>query len=295
MRKSLKFNVFLVIGVLCLGFSSPLPATLIYDNSTNDVLYRFDPGRAPWDPTLTLEVGDEIILKAGSTERYLTNFSFEFWGTNAVTPDVLSGQVEARVRFYENNGAPFNGYRRPGSQFYDSGWFPITATERSTAVFAGPDFCSGLYMPVSSNMTWSVQFRGIGPNDYVGVDIYTPATTGQNYPDYWQNDGTDNSPIWVLMTNSVVSMDFAARMEARNEPAPVSMEPPLLTCVRSGSYMRVYWPCDHIGWKLQAQTNTYSVGISAKWHTISNSALYNTWTFPIDPANGSVFCRLISP
>jgi hypothetical protein len=287
MRPLLKSKVFLVIGVLWVGFTSPLRATLIYDNSTNDKLYRFDPG--------TLEVGDEIVL-TNSPERYLTNFSFEFWGTNAVTTNVFSGLVEARVRFYLNDGPLTNGFHSPWSKFYDSDWIPIPATERNTLVFAGEDFCTGLYMPVVSNMTWSVQFRGMGPNDYVGVDIYTPATTGKSYPDYWENSGSDIFPIWALKTNSVAGpMDFAARMEARAQPAAVNMEPPMLTCVRSGSSMVVSWPCDRIGWKLQAQTNAYSVGITTTWYTITNSRLVNSWTFPFVPANGSVFCRLISP
>jgi hypothetical protein len=290
MRTLLKLNVLLVIGVLWGSFASPLRATLIYDNSTNDVLYRFNPG--------TLEVGDEIILKAGSTERYLTNFSFEFWGTNAITGLLFSGQVEARVRFYQNDGPLFNGYHSPWSKFYDSYWFPIEATARSTAVFSGPDFCTGLYLPVVSNMTWSVQFRGMGPNDYVGVDIYTPATTGQSYPDYWQNNGSEIFPIWVLLTNNAAGpMDFAAKMQASTQPAAVNMEPPLLTCVHSGSSMIVSWPCDHITWKLQVQTNAYSVGITttSTWYTITNSRLVSSWTFPFDPAIGSVFCRLIAP
>ena len=65
-------------------------------------------------------------------------------------------------------------------------------------------------MPVVSNMTWTVQFRGMGAGDAVGVELYSPPVVGQDYPDYWQNDGSGD---WELMTNSV-PMDFAALMQA---------------------------------------------------------------------------------
>jgi hypothetical protein len=188
------------------------PAPLIYDNSVNDLLQRFDPG--------TLEVGDEITL--AGTERFLTMFSFEYWGTNTASPGNLSfaGAVEARIRFYNNDGAPFNGYPTPSSTFYDSGWFGgFSPTPRNTLVFtAGSDFpVNGLYMPVYSNMTWSVEFRGMGLTDTVGVDLYSPPVVGSDTPDYWENDGG----VWMLKTN-VVPVDFASKMDATT-PEPSSI------------------------------------------------------------------------
>jgi hypothetical protein len=286
LKTLLKQNCCLIVGVLWMALAGPLSATDIYSNTNNDSLVRLDPG--------ILEVGDEIILKAGSTERYLTNFSFEFWGTNTANPYAFSQLVEASVRFYLNDGLPFNGYPTPGTQFYDSGWFHIDPTERSTMNFGFSDFCTGLYLPVVSNMTWSVQFRGMGPTDSAGVDIYSPPGTGQSYPDYWKNDGG-----WRLVTNTLplmttnLPMDFAARMQASDQP--VVLGQPLLTYVVDGSNLVVSWPSDHCGWKLQVQTNAPPSGITTSWYTITDSSTNHVWTLPIDPANGSVFCRLVSP
>jgi hypothetical protein len=273
----------LIVGVLWLSLGVPLPAAVIFDNSAHDLVTRFAPG--------TNEVGDEILL--GSPERYLTNFSFEFWGTNTANSNAFSGPVEARVRFYQNNGALFNGYRSPGDKFYDSDWFALPPTPRSTEIFTfGSDFAwTGLFLPVTSNMTWSVQFQGMAATDSVGVDIYSPPVAGQDYPDYWVNTNGN----WMLLTNnSGVHIDFAARMEASAKPA-VNPNPPLLTSVESGANLLLSWPADHIGWSLQVQTNSISVGISNNWHTILESSTGNTWTLPIDPANGCVFCRLVYP
>ena len=210
MGNSFKLNALLVTGALSIGLTLPLRANVIFDNSVNDLSTRFNPG--------TAEVGDEIVL--GGTERYLTDFSFEFWGT--ATGSSFAGDVEARVRFYQNDGTPFNGYATPGATpFFDSGWFTIGGpTPRSTENFtAGSDFpAGGLLIPLPStvsNMTWSVQFQGMGAGDAAGVDIYSPPVVGQDYPDYWQNDGTG----WVLLTNTV-PMDFAAKMEASQVPEP---------------------------------------------------------------------------
>jgi hypothetical protein len=183
-------------------------ANTIFNNSTNDLITRFDPG--------TLEVGDEIIL--AGTARYLTNFSFEFFATNPVA-HVLSGSIAAEVRFYRNNGPLFNGYPTPGSMFFDSGLFAIGQTVRSTAVFTigTGDFPStGLFIP-DSDITWSVQFSGMGANDTAGVDLYSPPTVGSDYPDYWQNNGGS----WALMTNSLASqMNFGATFDASPQAVP---------------------------------------------------------------------------
>jgi len=55
------------------------------------------------------------------------------------------------------------------------------------------------------------------------------------------------------------------------------------------------WPADHIGWQLQAQTNSRAVGISTNWVNVSGSTSTNQIVVPINLTNGSVFYRLIYP
>ena len=211
MRRSFATQVLLAVATLWAGFCLPLSATIIYDNTVNDLTTRFNPG--------TFEVGDEITL-AGN-QRKLQTFSFEFWGTSANSLN-FAGGVQARVRFYENNGAPFNGYSTPGTVFYDSSWFQVPSpTSRSTFVFsAGSDFAAaGLTIPVS-DMTWSVQFQGLGAGDAAGVDLYSPPVVGQNSADYWENDGG----VWKLKQNPNVPIDFGAKMDAIAVPDATGLE-----------------------------------------------------------------------
>jgi hypothetical protein len=212
MKKTLKLRFFLIASALCVAAGLPLRADTIYNNTSNDSGLRFNPAG--------LQVGDEIVLSG--TARYLTNFSFEYWGTNTASPANLtfSGSVQAEVRFYQQNGTAFNGYASPGTLIYDSGLFPIIPTPRSTINFvAGIDFpVGGLLLPVSSNMTWSVQFFGLGVTDSVGLDIYSPATVGGNFADYWQLNGS----TWTLLTNSAGPISFGARLQAA-VPEPSSL------------------------------------------------------------------------
>jgi hypothetical protein len=108
--------------------------------------------------------------------------------------------------------------------FFDSGLFSVsTPTARNTFDFtAGSDFpTGGLFLgpgpggTLLTNMTWTVQFSGMGATDSVGVDIYSPPVVGGGYSDYWVNNGG-----WLLQTN-LVPMNFAATMSATPEPAPV--------------------------------------------------------------------------
>ena len=200
--------------LLWLAFTLPLFATTVYDNSINDLFLRFNTGAA--------EAGDEIVL--AGTDRYLTNFSFEYWGTNSASPGntAFSGSVQVRIRFYLNDGPPSNGFNTPGTIFYDSGWLGgFGPTPASTLVFtAGTDFpANGLFIP-ASNVTWSVQFQGLGATDSLGVDLYSPPVIGSNFPHYWETTGVG----WTFKTNAAPA-DFGARLMATTPTAT----PPSIT------------------------------------------------------------------
>ncbi|HZO83973.1 MAG TPA: hypothetical protein VFC26_02090, partial [Verrucomicrobiae bacterium] len=75
----------------------------------------------------------------------------------------------------------------------------------------------------------------------------------------------------------------------------VSTLPVSISNAISANLLNLSWPSDHIGWRLQAQTNPISVGLSTNWVTIPNSLATNQMTFNIDRTVGCVFYRLIYP
>jgi len=109
---------------------------------------------------------------------------------------------------------------------------------------------------------------------------------------YWDTDvstGGNNasaSPNLAWNTNTLAT-DGTLRV--------VSTVPVLISNTVSESLLTLFWPADHIGRRLQAQANSVSAGLSTNWLESPNSAVTNQMAFPLDPAAGSVFYRLLFP
>ena len=128
---------------------------------------------------------------------------------------------------------------------------------------------------VSGTITTSNAFRLFAANSYNGAfATVSPATPG---PDLGWNTNTlaIDGTLRVLSTTPVTVV-AAPRF---SPTAPLTLS----------------WLADHIGWRLQIQTNAPSVGITTNWVDVPNSTLTNRITLPIDPTLGSAFYRLIYP
>lgn len=77
--------------------------------------------------------------------------------------------------------------------------------------------------------------------------------------------------------------------------ATVNTTPTNLLAVVNGGNLELTWPSDHIGWRLQVQTNSLSTGIASNWVDVAGSTTVNSVTNTINPANGSVFYRMVYP
>jgi hypothetical protein len=202
-------NVVASLALAILATGSVAQADIVYDNSTGDLNVRLNPG--------LLEIGDEIVLAPGS--RIITDFTFQYWGENFV-----GNNEEARVRFYLNDGpASQAGPLEPSTLFYDSDWFAIAATTRSTLIFT--DFTTGALVPLvgslPNSLTWTVTFRGVGAGESAGVDLYNPPTVGGNFLEYWENTGPGG---WEYRGDSGgTAMNFGARLGVVPEPGIMAL------------------------------------------------------------------------
>jgi beta-glucanase (GH16 family) len=70
---------------------------------------------------------------------------------------------------------------------------------------------------------------------------------------------------------------------------------PSITAQMSRSQFNLSWPTDHIGWRLQAQTNAPGFGLTTNWATVPGSLTTNRILGTVNPNVGSVFFRLASP
>jgi autotransporter-associated beta strand protein len=70
--------------------------------------------------------------------------------------------------------------------------------------------------------------------------------------------------------------------------------PVITNSVNSGNLI-LSWPIDHIGWRLQVQTNALSKGLGTNWADVAGSTTVNIVTNGITTTNGSVFYRMVYP
>lgn len=77
----------------------------------------------------------------------------------------------------------------------------------------------------------------------------------------------------------------------------VALNPTNMTAVvvGGGGSLQIAWPSDHLGWSLQAQTNAPGVGLTTNWFRMAGSDTVTQEVVPLNPANGSVFYRLVYP
>lgn len=190
-------------ATIAAALTPSLQADFVYQNSTGNLDQRLSSG--------IIEVGDEIVLDG--TARFLTDFDFEYYGIS------FSGNEQAVVRFYYNDGPAFNGdvnALEPLTKFFDSGLFNVVATERNTLNFSTADGSLPANIVLPDRFTFSVQFSGIEGGESAGVSLYSPPTIGSSVSDYWYNDPSTG---WETRTNVNFAINFGARIQAVPEPS----------------------------------------------------------------------------
>lgn len=75
----------------------------------------------------------------------------------------------------------------------------------------------------------------------------------------------------------------------------LSLAPTEVSAAMVGNSLQITWPSSHTGWRLEAQTNAAGSGLGAIWFDVPGANATNVITLPIDPAQGSVFFRLVYP
>lgn len=108
--------------------------------------------------------------------------------------------------------------------------------------------------------------------------LFTPGTSSSSF------SGIVGSPgpgLAYSFANGVLSVV--------NGPSP---NPTNITFSVSGNILKLSWPQDHLGWVLQVQTNSLSVGLSTNWVNVPGSASVTSTNITITPASQTVFYRL---
>lgn len=158
----------------------------------------------------------------------------------------------------------------------------LTATVQAGAVFTAAIQTNGV---TATAATGSVAFQTNSVAQSTGlvgsgIANSTPAIVPNSYTvtAIYTGDGT-----YIGSTNSLV-------VSGGPNTTPTN-----ITSSTTGNQLKLSWPFDHTGWKLQAQTNSLSTGLTSTWYDVPGSITTNQMVFTINPANPSVFFRLKYP
>jgi hypothetical protein len=113
---------------------------------------------------------------------------------------------------------------------------------------------------------------------------------------YWPGlrDG-DSYSMFTRFFTVLLSLNNQSGLRVVQYGWPVSSEPARIGFTVKNGQFRINWPADHMGWILEAQTNSLAVGIRTNWAAVPGSGNTNLVMIPIDRTNGSVFFRLAHP
>jgi hypothetical protein len=142
------------------------------------------------------------------------------------------------------------------------------------------------------NLAWNPSVGASGYNlkrSTTSGGPYTTIATNLQYLNYSDTGLTNGMPYYyvVTATNSFGESSNSTEASAWS----VSFTPIPLNFVTVGGQIQLTWPMDHTGWRLETQTNL----LGQNWVTIPGSVITNQVFMPINPANGSVFFKLVSP
>ncbi len=124
--------------------------------------------------------------------------------------------------------------------------------------------------------------------------IYPTTFNGLSATNYTDANVTNAVNYFYIVSASSAGIESSNSLQVTTAPLPSSQPTNLVLQVVSNR-LQLSWPQDHLGWRLQIQTNNLSRGISTNWATVAYSTNVIATNIIISPTNGSVFLRLIYP
>ncbi len=123
---------------------------------------------------------------------------------------------------------------------------------------------------------------------------YPTVFTGLTATNYADGNVTNAVTYYYVVTAVGAGGESTNSFQVSAVPLP-SNQPMNLVLVATNRQMLLSWPQDHLGWRLQIQTNSLGNGFGTNWVTVPNSTNVIGTNIVINPTNGSVFFRMIYP
>jgi fibronectin-binding autotransporter adhesin len=244
-------------------------------------------------PTAELDASDmgyisnlNVTLENGATQEVVVDSTFEVVPSRTLAGiGTLNGFLQADQGSFFNVGLPTGTFNVTSNAFL-SGAVMMNLDDTNGVA------CSTLAAPsFTVNSTATLVVTNIGPGLTNGVtftlfnqpvtnfaSVTLPATDPTGTTNYlWANNLAVNGSI-TLTNGGLVTLPST---------------PPHITFSLSGNNLTLSWPPPYLGYVLQAQTNSVQVGLRTNWVNVAGSASGTNMTVTINPANGTVFYRLV--
>jgi len=278
------------------------------DSSTNQSSARYTLAVGQGFPSGIVGGGDNFNdLNAGSDYVSLPNMgtnaqvTVECWARlNIVPQDTLRGLVSCDnwntgvTHFRCNNSLQIQASYYSGSVVISS---PVNSLAVSNWFYAGYVMAgagSGNFR-LFLNGTNVATATGIAAND--NTDMNIAREYGGRYAsarmDEVRISNVARSTNWLWATYQNIASNSVF-----NSVSPVTSVGVLgtnLTATLLGNSLKISWPADHTGWRLQVQTNSLAQGLGSNWMDVPNATVTNQITVPLSATNGGVFYRMVFP
>jgi hypothetical protein len=257
-------------------------------------------GSGTLSSNLTVNSGATLILNPAT--NFVVGGNVVFGGAVTVAPSTTSISAGTyKLLTYSNSlsGTPIFTYSAPSGSGQTAVFSTATAGVITVTISEPPSVPTGLTATAGNAwviLAWNAATNATGYNVKCSITnggSYTLIAT--NVPDLgYTNTGLVNGTLYyfvVCATNSACESANSIQVSAR----PMAATAPSMTMAHTSGQLTLFWPADHTGWLLQAQTNKLNTGLGTNWVTMGDSDTNNQASIPIDTTNGSVFFRLIHP
>jgi fibronectin type 3 domain-containing protein len=201
-------------------------------------------------------------------------------GASGTTTITFTSQAARYIRIIQTGSAP--GTFWSIDEIYVFGTVPSVPADLTAAAVASGQV----------NLSWPASVSASAYNlKRATTSGGTYITVAENLPGLAYSDtGLVNGMTYYYVVTATNSFgESGTSPEASAHPVSTTSIP--VEIALNGGQIQLGWPQDHTGWSLQVQTNS----LGTNWVTVPASTLTNQMVFPINPAYGSIFYRLVYP
>lgn len=141
-----------------------------------------------------------------------------------------------------------------------------------------------------SRQTWDLRL------DNAVIASYAPPATATNYVDYTANfTATAATHTLAFAGTDTLGGDNTVFLDNVRITLAPSLTPVQLGWQWAGGQLQLIWPADHLGWRVEMQTNAPGAGLGTNWISLPGAESTNAIALQPGSVSGSLFLRLAYP